>query len=102
MFQDNASCHSGFFGDSIFEKNCWLGAGVVTANKRFDKKEIKTIVKGEKINTGLLTLGAIVGANTKIGINTSLMPGVLIGSNSTVGPHSLVMKNIGDNQVFPG
>jgi len=100
IFQDEVSCHSGFFGDSIFEKNCWLGAGIVTANKRFDKKEIKTIVKGEKIGTGLTALGAIVGENTKIGINTSLMPGVLIGADCQIGPHSLITKNIEDNQVF--
>lgn len=102
IFQDKVSCHSGFFGDSIFEKNCWLGAGIVTANKRFDKKEIKAMVRGEKISTGLTALGVIAGENTKIGINTSLMPGVLIGSNSTIGPHSLIMKNIGNNQVFHG
>jgi len=102
IFQDKVSCHSGFFGDSIFGRNCWLGAGIATANKRFDKKEIKTIVKGEKINTGLTALGAIVGANTKIGINTSLMPGILIGVDCQIGPHSLIAKNIGDDQVFYG
>lgn len=100
IFQDKVSCHSGFFGDSIFGKNCWLGAGIATANKRFDKKEIKTIVKGEKIGTGLTALGAIVGEDTKIGVNTSLMPGVLIGAGCQVSPHSLITKNIKDNQVF--
>jgi UDP-N-acetylglucosamine diphosphorylase/glucosamine-1-phosphate N-acetyltransferase len=102
IFQDKTSCHSGFFGDSIFAKNCWLGAGVITANKRFDKKEVKAVVKGQKIDTGLTALGAIIGENTKIGVNISLMPGVLIGANSIVGPHSLITKNIGDNQVFSG
>lgn len=99
IFQDRTSCHSGFFGDSIFGRNCWLGAGVVTANKNFDKKEVKSVVKGKKIDTGLPALGAIVGKNTKIGINTSLMPGVLIGSNSIIGPHSFVKENIKDNQI---
>jgi len=100
IFQTGCSVHSGFFGDSIFDKNCWMGAGVVTANKHFDKKEVKSVIKGEKIDTGLMALGAIVGKNAKIGINTSLMPGVLIGENAVIGPHSLVRENIPDNKIF--
>jgi bifunctional UDP-N-acetylglucosamine pyrophosphorylase/glucosamine-1-phosphate N-acetyltransferase len=111
IFQEGVHIHSGFFGDSIFDKDCWIGAGTITANKRFDKAEIKSIVKRPppgrhpshgplKIGTGLNSLGAIVGENTKIGINVSLMPGVLIGANSIIGPNSLVMENIGDETIF--
>jgi UDP-N-acetylglucosamine diphosphorylase/glucosamine-1-phosphate N-acetyltransferase len=100
IFQEGASTHSGFFGDSIFGRNCWVGAGTVTANKKFDKSEIKSIIKGEKIKTGFKALGTIAGGNVKIGINVSLMPGVLIGQNSVIGPHSLVTENVKDNQVF--
>lgn len=100
LFQESASTHSGFFGDSIFGSGCWVGAGTVTANKKFDKSEIKSTIKGEKVGTGFNTLGAIVGENTKMGINVSIMPGVLIGSNSIIGPHSLVRENIKDNKIF--
>jgi len=94
IFQEDSTIHSGYFGDSIFGKSCWLGAGIVTANVRFDRDEIKAVVKDKKIRTGLKSLGAIVGENTKIGINTSLMPGVLIGSNCLIGPATLVFENI--------
>ena len=57
-------------------------------------------VKGEKIGTGLNSLGAIVGGNTKIGIHCSLMPGVLIGSNCIIGPNSVVSANVEDNTTF--
>ncbi|MFC1629603.1 sugar phosphate nucleotidyltransferase [Patescibacteria group bacterium] len=97
IFQENTSVHSGFFGDSIFAKGCWMGAGIITANKRIDKKEVSSTIKKGKIGTGLKSLGAIVGENTKIGIHTSLMPGVLIGSNCVVGPDTLVFENIEDN-----
>lgn len=100
IFQEDCHTHSGYFGDSIFGKGCRIGAGTVTANVRIDKGEIKSIVKGEKINTGLNSLGAIVGENTKIGINSSLMPGKLIGSNCVVGPHSIVFENLEDNTSF--
>jgi len=100
ILQENVHTHSGYFGDSIFGKNCRIGAGTVTANVRLDRGEIQATVKGKKIGTGLTSLGAIVGENTKIGINCSLMPGVLIGSNCIIGPNSVVFENIEDNTNF--
>ncbi|KKT15739.1 MAG: Bifunctional protein GlmU [Parcubacteria group bacterium GW2011_GWB1_43_6] len=92
VFQKNAHVHSGFFGDSILGENCRVGAGTVTGNIRLDRGVIK--------ETGLNSLGAIVGNNTHIGINVSLMPGVLIGSNCVVGPGSVVFDNIEDDTAF--
>lgn len=100
VFQKNAHVHAGYFGDSILGEGCRVGAGTVTANVRLDRGEIKSQVKGEKIGTGLTSLGVIVGKNTNIGINASLMPGVLIGSNCVIGPHSLVMENIKDGTTY--
>ncbi|MBI2042685.1 MAG: hypothetical protein HYT21_03010, partial [Candidatus Nealsonbacteria bacterium] len=100
IFQKNAHVHSGYFGDSILGEGCSVGAGTVTANVRLDREEIKTKINGEKVGTGLVSLGAIVGANTHIGINVSLMPGVLIGSNCVIGPASTVFQNLPDNTTF--
>lgn len=100
IFQEDCHVHSGYFGDSILGRGCRTGAGTITANVRIDRGNIKSVVGGEKIGTGLNSLGCIVGENAKIGINSSLMPGVLIGSNCNIGPHSLVMENIGDNTTF--
>ena len=100
IFQEGCHTHSGYFGDSIFGKGCRIGAGTVTANVRIDRGEIKSLVKGEKIGTGLNSLGVIVGENTKIGINCSLMPGVLIGSNCIIGPGTMIFENIEDNMAF--
>jgi UDP-N-acetylglucosamine diphosphorylase / glucose-1-phosphate thymidylyltransferase / UDP-N-acetylgalactosamine diphosphorylase / glucosamine-1-phosphate N-acetyltransferase / galactosamine-1-phosphate N-acetyltransferase len=100
IFQEDAHVHSGFFGDSILGKGCRVGAGTVTANVRIDRGEVKSIIKGEKVGTGTDSLGALVGENTKIGINCSLMPGILIGSNCNIGPASLVSGNVEDNSIF--
>jgi len=100
IFQEDIHTHSGYFGDSIFAKGCRLGAGTITANVRIDRGEIKSVIKDEKIGTGLDSLGCIMGENSKTGIHCSLMPGVLIGSNCIVGPNSLVFENIGDNTNF--
>lgn len=100
IFSKGATMHSGYFGDSILGQNCYVGAGTVTANLRIDRGHIKSVVKEEKIDTGLSSFGVVVGDNTKIGINVSLMPGVLIGANCIIGPASLVKKNIKDNTLF--
>jgi len=100
IFQEDVHTHSGYFGDSIFGRGCRLGASTITANIRIDRAEVKVKSLGEKIATGLDSLGVIVGENTKIGINCSLMPGVLIGSNCIIGPNSVVSANVEDNTTF--
>ena len=100
IFQEDAHTHSGYFGDSIFGRGCRIGAGTVTANIRLDRGEINAEVKGQEVNTGLHHLGVITGKETKIGINVSLMPGVMIGANCKIGPHSIVLKSIKDNTTF--
>jgi len=100
IFQEDIHTHSGYFGDSIFGRGCRLGAGTITANVRVDRGEIKSTVKGEKIKTGLDSLGVIMGERSKTGINCSLMPGILIGSNCVIAPNSVVFENIEDNATF--
>lgn len=100
IFQEDIHTHSGYFGDSIFGRGCRLGAGTITANVKIDRGEIKAVVRGEKTGTGLDSLGVIMGENSKTGINCSLMPGILIGSNCNIGPNSVVFENIEDNATF--
>jgi UDP-N-acetylglucosamine diphosphorylase / glucose-1-phosphate thymidylyltransferase / UDP-N-acetylgalactosamine diphosphorylase / glucosamine-1-phosphate N-acetyltransferase / galactosamine-1-phosphate N-acetyltransferase len=100
IFQKDTHTHSGYFGDSIFGGGCKVGAGTVTANVRIDGEEVKSVIKEKAINTRLNQLGVIVGKETRIGINVSLMPGVLIGSGCKIGPHSIVLNNIKDNTIF--
>ena len=99
IFQPNVHTHSGYIGDSILDFGCRLAAGTITANIRIDREEIKTIVRRKKIGTRLNKLGVIMGQNSKTGINVSLMPGVLIGSNTDIGANSLVMENIKDDMI---
>ncbi|MBU0546780.1 NDP-sugar synthase [Patescibacteria group bacterium] len=100
IFGRGSTIHSGYFGDSILGENVKVGAGTITGNIRIDRGNIRSIVKKEKINTGLQSFGVVIGDNTKMGINVSLMPGVLIGSDSIIGPHSLVRNNVEDNTLF--
>lgn len=100
IFQGGSTMHLGYVGDSIIGKNCKIGAGFITANVRIDRKEIKSVVLGKKIGTGLSSFGCVMGDGTKAGIHCSFMPGILIGSNCIIGPDSMVMGNIKDNIIF--
>lgn len=100
IFQDNAKIHRSLIEYSIVGPNCEIGAGTVFASSRFDQKPIKTVVKGKKVSTGLKFFGAVIGKGTKIGVNSSLMPGVMIGNNCIIGPQSFVKENLQDNKIF--
>lgn len=100
VFEEDVHVHSGFIGDSIIDSGSRIGAGVITANVRTDRNKINCIVKGDKINTELNSLGIFMGKGSKAGIGCSFMPGVFIGSNSDVGPGSTIFKNIENSTIF--
>ena len=100
LLQKGTHLHSGYFGDSIFGENCRVGAGFITANRRIDRVNIHSLVKGKKTDTNLTFFGAAVGNNSRFGIRAGTMPGVLIGSNCRVGPGTLIFDNIKDNKSF--
>ena len=92
--------HLSYVGDSVLGEDCNLGAGTIAANFKFDESIIKTEVKGAVMSTRRKKLGAILGDGVKTGINVSLMPGVMVGANSTIYPHKIVRKNIKKETTF--
>lgn len=99
---DNCWFHSNYIGDSVLEGNISLGSGTVLANLRLDEGEIFSVVKGERINTKRNKLGAIIAKNVGIGVNTSIMPGVKIGTNSMIGAGLVVDHDIAENSFCYG
>jgi bifunctional UDP-N-acetylglucosamine pyrophosphorylase/glucosamine-1-phosphate N-acetyltransferase len=88
------AAHLSYVGDSLIGKNCNLGAGTITANLRFDKSPIEVTVKGERLNSGRKKLGVIMGDNVQTGINVSIHPGVVIGSNSWIIPGATIQRDV--------
>jgi bifunctional UDP-N-acetylglucosamine pyrophosphorylase/glucosamine-1-phosphate N-acetyltransferase len=85
--------HLNYIGDSVIGEGCNFGAGTKIANLRLDKKNIR--VNG--IDTKRRKLGAIIGDNVEMGINTSINVGTVIGSNTFIGPGAVVKGNISPN-----
>ncbi len=93
---DRVFLHRNYVGDSVLSGGVVMGAEAVLANWRFDQKNISSPVKGNMVDTQRNKLGAILGKNVKIGVNTSVMPGVKIAAGSLVLPQTIVKRDIGD------
>lgn len=100
ILMKGTTTHSGFIGDSVIGENCKIAAQFTTANVRLDRKNIKATVKEEIVDTGKRSLGVFMGNKVMVGINCSIMPGVIIGNNVVIGPSTTVKKNIGSNTRF--
>lgn len=86
--------HSNYIGDSVIGDDCSFGAGAICANLRLDEKEI-----GE---SGGNKLGPALGNHIRIGVQTSLMPGICIGSNSIIASGLVVAQDIENNKFVSG
>ena len=83
-------CHLSFFGDSLIGSDVNIGAGTISANVRHDQKNIRTILHGETIDTGLAKFGTVIGDNVHTGINTSIYPGRKIWPGVNTFPGEIV------------
>jgi len=92
--------HRNYVGDSVLGSQVMMGAGVATANFRFDGKNISSRVNENKIDTGLIKFGAIIGNGAKIGVNSTILPGIKIGSNTFIAPGEIVQEDIKNNIFF--
>ncbi len=77
-----SAAHFNYVGDSILGNKVNLGAGVKCANLRLDHQPIHVVIQGERINTQLHKLGAIVGDGAQVGCNCVINPGTILGRNS--------------------
>lgn len=94
--------HRNYIGDSVLADNVSCGSGAVTGNLRLDEGEISTVVRDTKLPTGLKKFGVVVGQGSRIGINTSLMPGILIGQNNFISSGLTLTHNTPDQTFVRG
>jgi len=100
LIGDDCWFHINYIGDSVISDNCLLGAGTITANFRFDEKNIKLKIEGKEVDSGTDKLGAIIGDNCKTGINACLSPGVKIGPHSIVGPNVNLQNDLKPGKII--
>lgn len=84
--------HLTYIGDSVVGYGCNFGAGTKVANLRHDGKNIKSVIKGKRVDTGRRKLGVIMGDDVHTGINTSINVGVVIENGSGTKPGEVLMQ----------
>lgn len=92
--------HYNYVGDSILGYKSHMGAGSITSNVKSDKTLVTINYEGEKIETGLKKIGAMLADNVEIGCNSVLNPGTVIGSGSHVYPLSMVRGFIPAGSIY--
>ncbi len=91
---NNVRIHSQVFIPeySVLEDNAWLGPNVVLTNSKYP------LSPGAKKNLK----GPIIRKGAKIGANSTILPGVVIGKNALVGAGTVVVRDVPDNGVVVG
>lgn len=86
IFPRSVVAHLNYVGDSIIGSRVNVAGGAKLANFRFDGGNIKVPVGGERIDTGLVKFGAVIGDDCQIGANAVLNPGTILGKHCVVYP----------------
>lgn len=95
---EHVELHHNYVGDSVLDRESSLGFGAVTANYRVDGRTVPSVVGGERLNTGRMKLGLMLGEGTRIGVQTSTMPGVKIGARAIIGPSIRITRDVPDGE----
>ncbi len=86
--------HLSYVGDTVIGNDSNLGAGTITANLRHDGANIKSMVKGDLIDSGRRKFGAIIGDEVHTGINTCIYPGRKLWPRTSTLPGESVKKDL--------
>lgn len=100
LFDNVQVPHYNYVGDSVLGYKSHLGAGAITSNVKSDKTNVTVNCGGEKIQTGLKKVGAMVGDHVEVGCGSVLNPGTVIGKNSNVYPLSMVRGAVPANSIY--
>lgn len=92
--------HYNYVGDSILGYKSHMGAGSITSNVKSDKTLVTIKCDGEKVETGLKKMGAVLGDEVEVGCNSVLNPGTVVGKHTNIYPLSMVRGYIPDNSIF--
>lgn len=82
--------HFNYVGDSILGHDVNLGAGCILSNFRLDGRSVKVTWRGERVQTGMRKLGALIGDRCSIGCNVVCNPGSILYAGVHVPPVTTV------------
>jgi acetyltransferase-like isoleucine patch superfamily enzyme len=77
---------------SVLEEGCWIGPNVVLTNAKYP------LSPGAKDRLA----GPVIRRGAKIGANSTLLPGVMVGEHALVGAGSVVVRDVPPGAVVAG
>ena len=77
---------------SVLEEGCWIGPNVVLTNAKYP------LAPGVKDQLA----GPIIRKRAKIGANSTILPGVVVGEDALIGAGSVVVKDVPPGAVVVG
>lgn len=92
--------HYNYVGDSILGFKAHMGAGSITSNIKSDRSEVTIYHEGNKVKTGLIKMGAMLGDEVEVGCNSVLNPGTIIGRNANIYPLSMVRGFVPAESIY--
>lgn len=92
--------HYNYVGDSILGYKSHMGAGSITSNVKSDKTLVTINYQGEKADTGLKKMGAMLGDHVEVGCNSVLNPGTVVGRGVHIYPLSMVRGFVPANSIY--
>lgn len=92
--------HYNYVGDSILGYKAHFGAGAITSNIKSDRSPVYIRYNGEKIETELIKVGAMVGDGVEVGCNSVLNPGTVVGRETNIYPLSMVRGFVPAKSIY--
>ncbi len=92
--------HYNYVGDSILGYKSHMGAGSITSNVKSDKTDIVIKNGGNKTETGLRKMGAVLGDFVEVGCSSVLNPGTIIGQHTNIYPLSSVRGVVPSDSIY--
>jgi len=101
LIQPGTHLHQTYCGDSILGRDVRVGAGTVFTNRNARRPDgerrrisVSAPKKDEADPRELARMGAMVGDDTDIATQCNIMPGVMIGPGSFIGPSATVFEDV--------
>lgn len=86
--------HAGFLGNSTVGSWVNFGAGTCNSNLKNTYGKIRVPLGGAIVETGMQFLGAIIADHVKLGINSSIPTGAVIGIASAIASGRVIPKYV--------
>ncbi len=86
--------HDGHLGHALVGRWVNLGAGTSNSDLRNDYAPVKVTIDGDRVDTGIDKLGAMIGDHVKTGIGTLLPTGAIVGAGSQLASGGLAPSTV--------